>query len=82
MEDVQAFIDTPSRDFLETYTREQLPLTADNFSVFVQGDKHVKENVQSGVISQLSAVGVFGEEGGKGSSAASSYAVPATGAYI
>lgn len=42
-----------------------MSLTADHFSVVAQGDKHVKENIKSGVISELSALWLFGEEGEK-----------------
>ena len=65
MADVEAFIKAPSQESLGTFSKEQLLLIAEHFSVSIVGDRRVKENIKDSIVSTLRETGVFAtkEEG-------------------
>ena len=65
MADVEAFIEAPSQELLSTFSREQLLLIAEHFSVSIVGDRRVKDNIKDSIVSTLRETGVFAakEEG-------------------
>ncbi|KAF3842949.1 hypothetical protein F7725_001798, partial [Dissostichus mawsoni] len=53
MADVEAFIKAPSQESLGTFSKEQLLLIAEHFSVSIVGDKRMKENIKDSIVSTL-----------------------------
>lgn len=46
MSEIKDFIDAPSQELLDSFTKEQLLIVAEHFSVVVVRDKRLKENIK------------------------------------
>lgn len=62
MSDIEVFIATPSQKALDVCTKEQFLILAEHYSVVVEGDRHLKENVKASIGSNLIEVGIMAED--------------------
>ncbi len=57
MSEIEEFIAAPSQESLDSFSKEQLLLVAEHFSVVVVGDKRLKENIKAAIKAKLLEIG-------------------------
>ena len=53
MAEIDDFITAPSQELLDLFTKEQLLIVAEHFSVVIVGDKRLKENIKAAIKTKL-----------------------------
>ncbi|CAJ1087102.1 uncharacterized protein LOC117532417 [Xyrichtys novacula] len=59
MAEIDDFITAPSQELLHSFTKEQLLIIAEHFSVVIVGDKRFKENIKAAIKSKLVEEGLM-----------------------